>query len=478
MKVSPSRLVYLVDEQPNNRFSFSLEESDFSPNQNLLDHIVGTLVKYGPSGHLEPYLAEKWSISQDRKTWKFQLRSVSCDDGQPITAQYFVAQLTQRFSGSFSGLHSLDFDLLEGWDKFRSEPSSGIDGLYASGNHLVLKFRSPPGNLLEALRKVAFGYWCNGSSGSPNDLPISSGAYKIDNVSDDGTVVKLNQRPGWFSNSPGSPKEIVFTSGPLPQTAETPTILAVGSVPKIDVPEDYIQIQSVPDQLIALSVHPRSGSLLGNPSNRKYFKFRILEFIKSHLNAYPDLTLAKSFFPGKSRVASSPFSGAPAEYVSENRILDISVSSKLRPEIESLIRDALLNALPSGQQFDFKLIDRSQPNWAKDFMSARDMDIRVPTVGVGEFGNNDAIKMMFCSTLGVSFPDPNGRVCGLVREYESKEIPPDDDYFERFHKALDEDSQVIPIFHTGKYYLYPKSIDPSSICPQLTVPRFDLIRFK
>ena len=53
-----------------------------------LDLVYEPLVQYAPDGTIKPGLAESWQISDDGKTWTFQLRSgVTFHDGTPFDAQ-------------------------------------------------------------------------------------------------------------------------------------------------------------------------------------------------------------------------------------------------------------------------------------------------------------------------------------------------------------------------------------------------------
>ncbi len=55
--------------------------SDQVDNQSILNALVATLVKYGVSGKIEPYLASSWGISEDLKVWEFSIRL----EGNPMT---------------------------------------------------------------------------------------------------------------------------------------------------------------------------------------------------------------------------------------------------------------------------------------------------------------------------------------------------------------------------------------------------------
>lgn len=69
--------------------------------EQLANLIFDGLTKYGPDGYLAPVLAESWSVSEDGKTYTFNLRDdVVWHDGQPFTAAdvVFTYKLLQNDS--------------------------------------------------------------------------------------------------------------------------------------------------------------------------------------------------------------------------------------------------------------------------------------------------------------------------------------------------------------------------------------------
>ncbi len=477
-----ANLTYLVYENVGAKFSFKPEDSDYSANQSLLDHLVGTLVKYGPTGHPEPYLAESWTVSQNKKVWTFKLRNLVCEDGRSITAAKYSAQLQYRLKSLADDAGMIDFDQLSGWHDYLNGSKNSVEGISVLANTIEFKFDRRPEDFLETLRKVMFGYWCGELvDGRYSDASqfVSSGAYSVYSISEEQSVIQLKRKSEWFSLNPDSPETITFTSGPLPNENKGPVILALGPVPKKDLPEAYVHVQSTPDQLIAISIHPKKDNIFLSLENRMVFQNRLYSYLNANKLETNTVVPAKSFFPHRTYTQEiQDVSSLDGKYRAMDRELAIRLSSNLPTEALSFIESALKFALPANQKFRIAVIDRTDKNWAKKFMNAVEMDIRIPTVGVGEFGRNSAIKMMFCTGLGVNFADPTGKICKLVERYESQNLELDQKYFEDFQQALWQGASVIPLFHTGKFYVISKNIDLESIAPQLTVPRLDLLRLK
>jgi peptide/nickel transport system substrate-binding protein len=64
-----------------------------TPNNNVANHIFGTLVQRGPKMQLEPGLAVSWAVI-DPLTWEFRLRKgVKFHDGSDFTAADVVASI-------------------------------------------------------------------------------------------------------------------------------------------------------------------------------------------------------------------------------------------------------------------------------------------------------------------------------------------------------------------------------------------------
>jgi hypothetical protein len=87
-------------------------------------------------------------------------------------------------------------------------------------------------------------------------------------------------------------------------------------------------------------------------------------------------------------------------------------------------------------------------------------------------------KIMFCSNLGVRFPDPSNRICRLVQEYEKKGLEFDDDYIERFYETLFDDAVIVPFFNFGLTWYYSKNISLDGVSPISDFPRFELLKVR
>ncbi|WNJ90891.1 ABC transporter substrate-binding protein [Bosea sp. 685] len=79
--------------------------------------VAETLVQVEPEGQLVGGIAESWSVSEDKLSWRFKLRAgLSFHDGSPVTAQAVAASLKQSFIGESLSAVPLDSVSLDGAD--------------------------------------------------------------------------------------------------------------------------------------------------------------------------------------------------------------------------------------------------------------------------------------------------------------------------------------------------------------------------
>ena len=66
----------------------------------------------------------------------------------------------------------------------------------------------------------------------------------------------------------------------------------------------------------------------------------------------------------------------------------------------------------------FELLSRTQNDkeWFKKTDSNTYFDARVSSVDIGAYPDYMALKMMFCSKLGVNFPDLDDEICRMVAD--------------------------------------------------------------
>ncbi|NJL24957.1 MAG: hypothetical protein HC902_07135 [Calothrix sp. SM1_5_4] len=144
---------FVISARSGQSFSLDPKDSDSIHNHNLLDQLVGTLVKYSASGRIEPFLAESWVELDNGRHWQFKMRSgLRCEDGSLITASSYVDSLTTQLREYADWSSLINFNDLKGFRDFKTGTARRIDGLFASQDMVNMIFDHPPEQLLEFLQ--------------------------------------------------------------------------------------------------------------------------------------------------------------------------------------------------------------------------------------------------------------------------------------------------------------------------------------
>lgn len=462
--------------------SFDVSESDVSHFQTILNPLVGTLVKYASSGKIEGYLADRWSVTNDGHQWTFELRdNLICEDGQQIDAPSFVAQFTENLRRYSQKTSPIDFANLIGWAEFQNNQSSTLPGIEAtSKNTITFNFNHKPEDLLELLRMPYFGYWCKGNfkegKWADKHKIVSSGAYYLDKI-ENGHEVVLKTRHNWFSNTSESPKEIRFNFLPLTEAlkCQEKTLIKVGySLPINSQPDGFYLTKGPPTILSAFTISPFKDGFFKDPDNRRVFQERVVKVLAEKNSSYSPF-----FYPTATSNSTNLQSGLSYKKTKFSKItlaLPSAGFSDLEvAEILNIVNSALIG---SGVDCDVIKPTATDESWRSKLRSNREFDLRITPVDIGGHIQNFAVNMMFCTNMGVTFPDPSHRICDLVKEHEKIDSPITQKYIDTFNSIIQDDACVIPLFHKGDKWLATKDIDPASIPSIVVHPRFESIRLK
>lgn len=147
---------------------------------NLIKHIYEGLVQENTqTGNLEPALAENYSLSEDGKTYTFHLRQAYWSNGDPLTAEDFIASWKQVVSQEVSGVYNFAFDPIKNIKKIQQGmlPEENV-GFYAKDDKtLVIELESPTSHFLKLLALPIFFPVHKEQRESQLALPIASSAF-------------------------------------------------------------------------------------------------------------------------------------------------------------------------------------------------------------------------------------------------------------------------------------------------------------
>lgn len=125
----------------------------------VTDLLTDGLTELDPAtGRARPALAEDWSVSADRLTWIFTLRSATFSNGDPIRAVDVATSLDRLAARGVDSLSGPNLAVIEGYDAVASGEATSMSGVTAVDDvTLVLTLRQPYEPLPELLAGVTFG---------------------------------------------------------------------------------------------------------------------------------------------------------------------------------------------------------------------------------------------------------------------------------------------------------------------------------
>ncbi|GHV40991.1 ABC transporter substrate-binding protein [Synergistales bacterium] len=214
---------------------------------------VEVLVRSDRKGGVEPCLAEKWSLSDDRLTWKFDIRpNVLFHDGTPLTAAAAARSLNRTLSKGAI---------------FKGTPVKTIE---SDGNSVVIKTSSPFAPLPWYLATYSTVVLAP-SSFDKNDECVSvvgTGFYKL--LSSEGnTVFDFEAFDGYWGEKAAIEKAR-YLAVPNPETRAMMAESGEGHI-VIDLPAESAQYLAEDTDVIVVSqILPRVRSMILN-ANRPVF---------------------------------------------------------------------------------------------------------------------------------------------------------------------------------------------------------------
>lgn len=457
-----------VTNPMESEFSLKKEDSDFSNNQIVLNAVIGTLVKYGPSGRIEPYLAESWTVTSDNKTWIFKLRKgLFTESNQEINANLFIETLTNNLKSYSNRGSVIIFDHLMGWNDFLSGKSDCPIGLSVIDNSIKFEFESSPDSFLEILRMPYFGLWLESGK------IISTGPYSIKKFLSNEIVLSL--RDEWFTTSKDSTKEVIISFTDLKSFNLKTSKSSITRLPFYVETDSHIEsgywIKSPPTILENFTLSPSKSNFFNNKHNRNIFNARIM----SH---YPHKIKADFFYPSARSTINKSINSDVYENVSEASTLTFALERSTYSAQELNNLNEIITFALAGTNINFKIIERDlkDKEWFKKTDSNDFFDARISYVDIGASPLYTSIKMMFCTKLGINYPDPSGRICELVSEGIASSKGIDESFIKQFNQIIYDDAVVIPIQHHSYKWFVTNDIDPKSLPPTTLYPQFELIR--
>jgi len=177
-------------------------------------NIYDRLVQVGADGRIEPRLAQEWSVSTDRREWRFRLREgvtfhpTGPGAAKPLTPADVVYSLARAVRIPGYG-RTLLVDVLQGVAEVVAGQARSISGLRVEGNEIVFSLLNPSNFLLDRLATSFLSIVPEGSPDEGNPAP-GTGAYQLVSFDRAQQTVTLRRYPGhWNEVSRDAPETIV-----------------------------------------------------------------------------------------------------------------------------------------------------------------------------------------------------------------------------------------------------------------------------
>lgn len=478
----PNKLRYLTIRNNTNfnknSISLNPKNSDIADNQTILNSLIGTLVKFGKSGKIEPYIANKWYVSDDQKTWTFYINSnFSCENGEPINASSFKEKIIKNLKRNISKTDKTEFTDLKGWREFKENNIETILGIKAIENKLIFTFEKNPKGILNYLRMPYFGFWCDNNFENDqfidNNQFYSSGPYKLAKVISNNRLL-LEIRPNQPSYNKDAPQFIEIGLGSLEELSEK----SDNTIGKIIIESENLEIKNyeiidgTPSIMQGIVLHEKTV-FFNSIENRKVFAKRLFDYQK--INS--QLNFTKGFYFNQN-IDKKKVENFPTIFLNPPKKIRIALQYDFSFDKTKQIWNDIFNYIFDGIDFEIVYPKNDDPNWIKGILNSSEYHLRTSSVYPGGQHSLSVLRMMFCSNLGISFPDPSLRLCQLIDTYISNNKEVDGEFISLFDKILIEDATVFPLFYAKDRWFVSDSIDLESMPTTIIHPLFEKIRFK
>lgn len=485
-KSSQNLRVILGLESPG--LSFDPLDSDSLLNAIHAEQLVGTLVRLTPNGRYEAYLAESWDILEEGRRWNFKLREgLTCEDGTPISSKAYKSNL-ETVIRQFAK-HS-NFPLVEdlsGYQSFK-DGASDIPGISATSDiGLSFQFERPQSQtFLEYLGLPLLGFYCAANFNSEGrwkdkNKIISSTGYRLNNpVLTD--KVELIRRSDWSYIDSAAPDKVIIERRFITQDdlkSENTIVLAFSKNMELDY-SSVKEISLLPTGLHTVALSSRDGSPFSNKEVRQSFRDRISQKADK-VGSLVNYIRSKTFYPHQTTKAPANSDASVAKPIKQSRPVQILTNDSKLEKTTNVI--ALISETLTEMGLDFELV--RAPISKVDLMKYRDernWDVKTISVDIGGGIENQLLRFMFCSKLGVSFPDPSQRICDLTNRYDQYgdhlNIEVLKKLVDEFDQIIHEEAAVIPLYKSGRSWLYSSNFESVPISPSTAVPFFEWVKIQ
>jgi ABC-type oligopeptide transport system substrate-binding subunit len=472
-------------------------DSDLLSNQTLVKHLVGTLIRYKSAGIFEPYIASSWRVENQCRIIFEISKGLVCENNEPINAQTYKHSLNRLLKIYAKSSDLPIFEKLEGWAQFKKGESKELRGLQVNANQeLEFQFTSPVNEgFFEYLSMPYFGFYCNenfnkDSFWKDSRRIISSGPYRLTELNEMNSRAHLSLRKNWSLNSEQAPNEVIYHWNYDIKQVEPKFSVIQMTHESENGPQTMTPILGAPDIFFSIVLDINQNSPFKNFDLRKSFQKIFTEEKKA---------LAKTLTATNSKMTETLFidQKVPAkdQLGKLSRENQSAKNQKLQTEIDRplrvLVRDtesasylaliSLTEKILQKMALEYEILKIGQhPNANTiDIRDREKYDIRLASVYSGATFDPWVVELMFCSNLGISFPDPSGRICKEIKSFlKGETASTKKDVSDHLAQILFDDAAVLPAYHTSNVFYFSPELDLKSISPDMIAISFEDLRIR
>ena len=268
------------------------------PTQNYFGWVVmryglgECLTKFDEKMNVQPWLAEKWEISDDKLTWTFKIRdNVKFSNGDPLTADAVKSSIERAFQKNTRAATFFEYEEIR-----------------AEGQNLIIRTKKPlpgmPGYLADPLF-IIVDTATEGSRDFSKEGPICTGPYQVESFVKEKAVMKRNQNY-WDGEVPYETVEIPSIDDPNTRAmslqsgdVDVAVNIAAGDI-DLFRGNDKFHIDEIASLRVVLSrLNQNPGRILSDP------KVRAALISGCDRETYNNVLLKGTFIPGKAPVPPS-----------------------------------------------------------------------------------------------------------------------------------------------------------------------------
>jgi ABC-type transport system substrate-binding protein len=174
----------------------------------VLESIFAGLVDYDHESRIEPDLAERWTVEDEGKTYRFVLRQgVRFQDGEELTADDVKRSAERALHPSSPNPYSSYYSGIVGYEAFTEKKAEHLDGVEVDGRYVVsFHLKAPDATFLPLLALQVLRPVCKSGGDRYSDTWIACGAGPFKLLPggwERGRQIELVRHDGYFR--PGLP---------------------------------------------------------------------------------------------------------------------------------------------------------------------------------------------------------------------------------------------------------------------------------